>query len=126
MPIITISRGICSGGTQLAELLHTKLGWPVLSQEDVSTAAAKAYRMSEEELRRGLTSRRTSTNGSPTARPATSSLHRRQSPNCSTRVTGSITDWRDSSSSRISTTHSRCGSSHRALSEWRTPSAAKA
>lgn len=54
MPIITISRGICSGGTQLAELLHDRLGWPVLSQEDVSAAAAKAYRMSEEELRRGL------------------------------------------------------------------------
>jgi len=54
MPIITISRGICSGGTQLANLLHTKLGWPVLGQDDVSTAAAKAYRMSEEELRRGL------------------------------------------------------------------------
>jgi cytidylate kinase len=54
MPIITISRGICSGGTQLAELLHDKLGWPVLGQEDISTAAAKSYRMSEEELRRGL------------------------------------------------------------------------
>jgi len=54
MPIITISRGICSGGTQLAELLRDKLGWPVLGQEDISTAAAKAYRMSEEELRRGL------------------------------------------------------------------------
>ena len=54
MPIITISRGICSGGTQLAELLHAKLGWPVLSQEDVSAAAAKTYRMSKEELRRGL------------------------------------------------------------------------
>ena len=54
MPIITISRGICSGGTQLAELLHAKLGWPILSQEDVSTAAAEAYRMSKEELLRGL------------------------------------------------------------------------
>ena len=54
MPIITISRGICSGGTQLAELLHDKLGWPILGQEDVSTTAAKAYRMSEEEIRRGL------------------------------------------------------------------------
>lgn len=54
MPIITISRGICSGGTQLAELLHDKLGWPVLGHDDVSTAAAKAYRMSAEELRRGL------------------------------------------------------------------------
>jgi cytidylate kinase len=54
MPIITISRGICSGGTQLAELLHAKLGWPVLSQEDISIAAVRAYRMSEDELRRGL------------------------------------------------------------------------
>lgn len=54
MPIITISRGICSGGTVLAELLSARLGWPVLSQEDVSAAAAKAYRMSEDELNRGL------------------------------------------------------------------------
>jgi cytidylate kinase len=54
MPIITISRGICSGGTQLAKLLQTKLDWPVLSQEDVSAAAAKAYRVSREELERGL------------------------------------------------------------------------
>jgi cytidylate kinase/predicted transcriptional regulator len=54
MPIITISRGICSGGTELAEMLHAKLGWPVLSQEEASAAAAKAYRMTEEELLRGL------------------------------------------------------------------------
>ncbi len=54
MPIITISRGICSGGTELAELLHAKLGWPVLSQEEASAAAAKTYRMTEEELLRGL------------------------------------------------------------------------
>jgi len=54
MPIITISRGFCSGGAQLAELLHNRLGWCVLSQEDVSTSAAKAFRMTEEELFRGL------------------------------------------------------------------------
>jgi len=54
MPIITISRGVCSGGTQLAELLHAKLGWPILGQEETSTAAAKAFRMTEEELLRGL------------------------------------------------------------------------
>ncbi len=54
MPIITISRGICSGGTELAESLHAKLGWPVLSQEEASAAAAKSYRMTEEELLRGL------------------------------------------------------------------------
>ena len=50
MPIITISRGICSGGTQLAELLQAKLGWPVLSQEDVSAAAAESYHVTKEEL----------------------------------------------------------------------------
>lgn len=54
MPIITVSRGICSGGTQLAELLQTRLGWPVLSQEDVSRAAAEAYHLPKEELERGL------------------------------------------------------------------------
>ena len=54
MPIITISRGSCSGGALLAEELHERLGWKVLSQEDVSSAAAKAYRMTEQELFRGL------------------------------------------------------------------------
>jgi len=54
MPIITISRGSCSGGARLADELHKILGWAVLSQEDVSTAAAKAYRMTEQELFRGL------------------------------------------------------------------------
>jgi cytidylate kinase/CBS domain-containing protein len=38
----------------LADELHAILGWDVLSQEDVSTAAAKAYRMTEQELFRGL------------------------------------------------------------------------
>jgi cytidylate kinase/CBS domain-containing protein len=54
MPIITISRGSCSGGARLAEELHQRLGWKVLSQEDVSAAAASAYRMTEQELFRGL------------------------------------------------------------------------
>jgi len=54
MPIITISRCICSGGTKLAELVSDRLGWPVLSQDDVATAAAKRYHVSEEELQRGL------------------------------------------------------------------------
>jgi cytidylate kinase/CBS domain-containing protein len=54
MPIITISRGTCSGGARLAEELHERLGWKILSQEDVSSAAAKAYRMTEQELFRGL------------------------------------------------------------------------
>ena len=34
--------------------MHERLGWKVLSQEDVSSAAAKAYRMTEQELFRGL------------------------------------------------------------------------
>jgi cytidylate kinase len=38
----------------LAEELHQRLGWKILSQEDVSAAAAKAYRMTEQELFRGL------------------------------------------------------------------------
>ena len=54
MPIITISRGSCSGGARLADELHERLDWKVLSQEDVSTAAAQAYRMTEQELFRGL------------------------------------------------------------------------
>jgi len=54
MPIITISRGSCTGGARLAEELHKRLGWKVLGQEDVSSAAAKAYRMTEQELFRGL------------------------------------------------------------------------
>lgn len=54
MPIITISRGSFSGGTQLAEELHKRLGWKVLSQEDVSSAGASTYRMTEQELFRGL------------------------------------------------------------------------
>ncbi len=54
MPIITISRGSCSGGAKLAEGLKKRLGWKILSQEDVSAAAAQAYRMTEQELFRGL------------------------------------------------------------------------
>lgn len=54
MAIITISRGSCSGGAHLAEELHKRLGWKVLGQEDVSAAAAATYRMTEQELFRGL------------------------------------------------------------------------
>ena len=54
MAIITISRASCSGGALLAEELHRILGWKVLSQEDVSAAAAQTYRMTEQELFRGL------------------------------------------------------------------------
>jgi cytidylate kinase len=53
MPIIAISRGSHSGGTQLAERLHERLGWRVLSQETMSEAVQK-YGVSEEELNRGL------------------------------------------------------------------------
>ena len=54
MSIITISRGICSGGTELAGLVSQRLGWKALRQEEVSTAAADSYRVSEQELMRGL------------------------------------------------------------------------
>ncbi len=54
MSIITISRGSFSGGAQLAEELHERLGWKNLSQEDVSAAGAQAYRITEQELFRGL------------------------------------------------------------------------
>ena len=54
MAIITISRGSCSGGSLLADALHDRLGWKVLGQEEVSTVAAQAYRMTEQELFRGL------------------------------------------------------------------------
>ena len=54
MPLITISRGSFSGGAQLADELHKRLGWKVLSQEETSTAGATAYRMTEQELFRGL------------------------------------------------------------------------
>ena len=54
MPIITISRRSHSGGALLAETLNARLGWPMLSQEDVSAAAAATYRMTEKELFRGL------------------------------------------------------------------------
>jgi cytidylate kinase len=54
MAIITISRGACSGGAHLADELRKHLGWRVLGQEEVSAAAAAAYRMTEQELFRGL------------------------------------------------------------------------
>ena len=54
MPIITISRGSCSGGARIAEELHQRLGWRVLGQEETSSAAAKAYRMTENELSQEL------------------------------------------------------------------------
>jgi cytidylate kinase len=54
MAIITISRRSHSGGTLLANELGSRLGWRVLSQEDVSAAAAETYRMTEKELFQGL------------------------------------------------------------------------
>jgi len=54
MSIVTISRGVCSGGTELAELLSERLGWKALRHDDVSAAAAAAYSVSEQELTRGL------------------------------------------------------------------------
>ena len=54
MPIITISRRSHSGGALLAQELSSRLGWKSLSQEDVSAAAATAYRMTEKELFQGL------------------------------------------------------------------------
>ena len=54
MPIITISRRSHSGGALLAEELSSRLGWKSLGQEEVSIAAATAYRMTEKELFQGL------------------------------------------------------------------------
>ena len=54
MAIITISRRSYSGGALLAHGLESRLGWPVLSQEDVSKKAEETYRITERELFRGL------------------------------------------------------------------------
>lgn len=54
MAIITISRGSCSGGALLAQALHQSLGSKVLSQQEVSSAAAKAYRLTDQELSQEL------------------------------------------------------------------------
>ncbi|MDD5204053.1 MAG: cytidylate kinase family protein [Desulfobacterales bacterium] len=54
MAIITISRGTFSGGKALAECLGKKLGYPVLSREETLAEAAKAYRISEEEVSTAL------------------------------------------------------------------------
>ncbi len=54
MPIITISRRSHSGGSLLAKELSSRLGWKSLGQEEVSIAAATAYRMTEKELLQGL------------------------------------------------------------------------
>ena len=51
MPIIAISRGSHSGGTQLAETLHSRLGYPIVSQELVAEAS-RHYGVSEDEQTR--------------------------------------------------------------------------
>jgi cytidylate kinase/CBS domain-containing protein len=53
MPIISISRGSHSGGAQLAQRLHERLGWRVVSQE-ILGEAANLYGVSVEEVSRGL------------------------------------------------------------------------
>jgi len=53
MPIVTISRGTLSGGSKLAELLGSRLGYRVLSRE-VIVEAAKTYGISEEKLEEGM------------------------------------------------------------------------
>jgi cytidylate kinase len=50
MGIITISRGSFSGGKAVAEQLGERLGYPVLSREQVLLQAAKDYGISEQEL----------------------------------------------------------------------------
>ena len=50
MAIITISRGSYSGGKAVAEELGERLGYPVLSREQVLLQAADEYGISEREL----------------------------------------------------------------------------
>lgn len=50
MSIITISRGSHSGGKAVAEQLAGRLGYPVLSREQVLLQAARDYGVSEKEL----------------------------------------------------------------------------
>ncbi len=53
MPIVSISQGSRSGARRLAQALHSRLGFKVVSLED-ALAAAKRYGLSEEEMYRGL------------------------------------------------------------------------
>ncbi len=54
MAIITISRGSFSGGKAVAEQLAERLGYPLLSREEVLLQAAEAYGISERELAESL------------------------------------------------------------------------
>jgi len=53
VPIITISRGTFSGGTDLAECLSHRLGYPCVSREVISEAAER-YGVSQAALRGAL------------------------------------------------------------------------
>jgi cytidylate kinase len=55
MAIITISRGTYSGARALAECLGQKLGYRILSREELVQATAKRFDASEEELELALT-----------------------------------------------------------------------
>ncbi len=54
MAIITISRGTLSGGRDLARCLGAKLGYQVVSREDLVEQASRLYGIEEANLLRGL------------------------------------------------------------------------
>lgn len=54
MAIITISRGTYSGGKELAECLSEKLGYRLLSREQLLADAAEEFGVSEKELENAL------------------------------------------------------------------------
>jgi len=54
MAIITLSRGSLSGGRKLSECVGSKLGYRVISREDLVQEAAKGYGIREESLQKGL------------------------------------------------------------------------
>lgn len=54
MAIITVSRGTYSGGKAVAEKLHERLGYRLLSREQLLTDAADTYGASKDELESAL------------------------------------------------------------------------
>jgi len=54
MAIITISRGSLSGGTRFARCLGERLGYRVISREELVAEAARLYGVDEELLQRGM------------------------------------------------------------------------
>ncbi len=54
MAIVTISRGTYSGGKDLAEHISNKLGYRLLSREELLTNTAKEFGVSEEKLETAL------------------------------------------------------------------------